>query len=86
MRLLGSNKKTNLTRYVDLLNEREMNIEPVDAENGLLWRLLVVELSQAQTYAIIFTVHHAIIDAKNGFMLVDKLLDLIDILLRSDLV
>ena len=76
MRLLGANKNTNLTRYVDLLNEREMNIETVDSENGLLWRLMIVELSRAQTYALIFTAHHAIIDAKNGFTLVNQLLDL----------
>ena len=83
MRLLGANKNTNLTRYVDLLIEREMNIETVDSENGLLWRLMIVELSRTQTYALIFTAHHSIIDAKNGFTLVNRILDLMDVSLNG---
>ena len=83
VRLLGANKNTNLTRYVDLLIEREMNIETVDSENGLLWRLMIVELSRAQTYALIFTAHHAIIDSKNCFTLVNRIFDLMEISLNG---
>jgi hypothetical protein len=60
-----------------------MNIETVDSENGLLWRLMIVELARAQTYALVFNAHHSIIDAKNGFTLVNRIVDLMDISLNG---
>lgn len=80
------NQKSDLHRYVDILNEREHNITTVDSNDGLLWRLLIVELSRSERkYMIMLTVHHAIIDAKNGFSLMNQLLEFIDMSLDDRL-
>lgn len=78
LRLIANTSAFNYARYVDLLTEYELNARTVDAKNGLLWRLHIVELSRSHKYAIIFTAHHAIIDAKNGFTIVNQLLEFID--------
>jgi hypothetical protein len=65
----------NFSAYLSLLHERELNLATVDATNGPLWRLIVVEFSRAKTYGIVLTVHHAICDARNGFSLVGQLLE-----------
>lgn len=66
------------------MHERELNIEPVDSANGLLWRILLVELND-NNYCLIFTVHHCIVDARNGFTILDQLLSIIDQLIDNSL-
>lgn len=63
-------------------HEQEMNENPVDSRNGLLWRLMFIQLSKIR-YCIIFTVHHAIIDGRNGAVIVQQLIDLIEKSIRN---
>lgn len=84
LRLVVDEETPNLAKYVDILNERESNIDTIDSENGLLWRLSIIELS-GRNYAFLFTSHHSIIDAKNGFHLLEHLLELVDLSIDGQL-
>lgn len=59
------------------LHERELNLDPVDSENGLLWRILFAQLN-SNKYCAILTIHHAIVDGRNAFAILDQLLVLIE--------
>ena len=65
-----------------LLHERELNLEPIDCDNGLLWRLMFIELGKTNenlnNYCMIFTVHHAIVDARNCFAVLNHLLTIFE--------
>ena len=83
LRLLTSNKTKNRTNYWKLLHERELNLEPVDCKNGLLWRLNFVELnsppqSNKFEYSIILTIHHGITDGINCYYILKQLLGILE--------
>ncbi|CAF0919734.1 unnamed protein product [Brachionus calyciflorus] len=59
-------------------HEIEMNSEPVDSKNGLLWRIAFLKLNTCQKYCIILTIHHAIIDGRNAPVLLQQLLYFIE--------
>lgn len=48
-----------------------------DTENDLLWRLLILKLSEFK-YAFILNIHHAVSDGSNSFALMHELLSLIE--------
>ena len=52
--------------------------KPYNHETGLLWRLYFIKENNSNAYRIIFTVHHAIIDGRAHFCLIQQLLQLIE--------
>lgn len=71
-------------RLWEFLHERELNIKPVNSRDGPLWRLSVVELERGKDYALVFTSHHAIIDGRNAYCILEELLTLVDQGLTAD--
>jgi hypothetical protein len=67
----------NADDYWVLIQERALNMKPVDSDNGLLWRLVFVKLT-ANRYCLTFTLHHGISDGMNSITLKDQLLSFID--------
>jgi hypothetical protein len=69
-------------QYWSLLYEYEMNKPFVDTETGLLWRVMFIQNDPSEqenfTYWIIFTAHHAIVDARNVFVLHQELFEIIE--------
>lgn len=74
-------------RMIDMLVERELNSNSIDAENGLLWKLQIIDFSSqiSSKFVLLLTGHHAIIDAKNSYYLVNNLLELIEASIDSSL-
>lgn len=69
----NSDRESNAWR---ILYDREYNIPFVDVENGLLWRLTFFRLNDS-TFYIYFTIHHAIVDARNVYCIIEDLLNMI---------
>ena len=64
--------------YWEFLHERELNILPVDSREGPLWRLSIIEIEAKKDYVFILTIHHAIVDGRNAYCIVEQLLALVD--------
>lgn len=64
-------------------HEEELNSDPVDSKNGLLWRLMFLEINELE-YCMIFTVHHSIIDGRNAPILLQQLLDFIEKSIKNE--
>jgi hypothetical protein len=75
---LDRKNQPNKRAFWEFLHERELNIDPVDSRNGPLWRLSIVEIEPKQDYALIMMIHHAIVDGRNAYMILEQLLSLID--------
>jgi hypothetical protein len=58
-------------------HQRELNTEPVDSQNGLLWRISFIEMQNNQ-YCLIFTCHHSILDGLNATLVLQHLFTLIE--------
>lgn len=75
--------KSQIEQLCRLLYDREYNIEFLDSANGPLWRLTLIQTksnssSNNYNYYLIFTVHHAIVDARNVHCLILKLFEIIE--------
>lgn len=70
--------------YWRLVHDRALNLEPVNSETGLMWRLVLLRLS-AVNYCFIFTLSHAISDGRNSLALIDQLLGFINQLIDGSL-
>lgn len=78
-------KKFDSDKIWKLLLENEL-ISPLDAINGLLWRIKLIELDsstntsdlQVFKYGLIFTAHHSITDGRNAFAIILELIELIE--------
>jgi hypothetical protein len=75
---LDRKRQANNRAFWEFLHERELNIDTVDSRNGPLWRLSIVEIEPKQEYAFIMMIHHAIVDGRNAYAILEQLLNMID--------
>jgi hypothetical protein len=83
--VINSNENVKFLKY-DSNNHRDLwkillendIFKPYNHETGLLWRLYFIKEDDSFSYRIIFTVHHAIIDGRAHFCLIQQLLQLIE--------
>lgn len=73
----------NVNDYWRLIHDRALNLEPVNSDTGLMWRLILVRLT-ASDYCLVLTLNHAISDGSNSIAVVDQLLGFIDQLIDNN--
>jgi hypothetical protein len=81
--LRGSSHSTRSNDdYWQIYYEYEVNKLPVDAANGLMWRITFIKTDKIQensfTYWVIFSVHHATVDGRSAFVLIQELIEIIE--------
>jgi hypothetical protein len=79
-------KSTTTTKEIDalkLLSIHEINI-PIEFERELLWKLIFIQSSQSERdFYLIFNINHAITDGVNMIYILNQLLNLIEIEMKS---
>lgn len=70
------NSDLNEQECLRLISDYSYNLPFIDSANDLLWRLGLVKFSSC-CYFLVFTVHHAIVDARNVFSIIDELLGIL---------